>query len=78
MSSIFSNQDIDYDYTNTVPFFGEEYYITKDARTADMDLLCKEAFQVTPMISILFFACKLPSFLNYIKCTVLSVLCRLL
>ena len=78
MSSKFSHQDINYDYTDTVPFFGEEYYITKDARTADMDRLCKEAFQVMPMISVLFFACKLPSFLNDIKCTVLSVLCRLL
>ena len=41
---------MDFDYTEVVPFYGKAYFITKDAWTADMDKLKKEAFQVTPMV----------------------------
>ena len=41
---------MDFDHTEVVPFYGEAYFITKDARTADMDKLKKEVFQVMPMV----------------------------
>ena len=50
-----SYKDMDYDYTDSVPFYGNEYFIAKHTWTTEMDRLWKEAFQVTPMISVMYF-----------------------
>ena len=54
-----THEEIDYDYTDVVPFYGTEYCIPKHARTADIDRLKKEPFEVMPLMFDLFFTTEL-------------------
>ena len=79
MSVFKTAEEYDYEYVDIVPFYGEGYFIIKDASTVQMQRLHLEAFQVTPMCSDLTHCVKkfMQTRLSH-RCTVLHLdLCNL-
>ena len=55
MAVVKSHEEVDFEYVDAVPFYSDGYFIQKGATTREMERLKRQAFQVTPMISTLFF-----------------------
>ena len=49
-----TDEDLDSQYVDVVPFYGDDFCIEKHATTSEMQRLKREAFEVTPTISELY------------------------